>query len=171
MKWYIVKTQSNREKSVSEKIAKESEKGILSGKMGRIIVPIEKIINIKNGKKIFREKVMYPGYIFVETNAIGELATYVKGCDGATNLLSDKSGKIQSISNSEVERIIGITQKIEDNIEKNYISGQEIRITEGPFSSFTGIIESIIDQKVKVSVTIFGRKTPLELDISQIKKI
>lgn len=79
MNWYIVRAQSNREKSVSERIIKDGETGDLMGKIGRVIVPTEKSFHLKNGKKVQREKVMYPGYIFVETNAVGELKYYLKG--------------------------------------------------------------------------------------------
>lgn len=172
MKWYIVRTQSNRERFVSEKLIKESsENGQLFGKIGKVIVPVERKVSARNGKKIFREKVMYPGYVFVEVLAIGELTNYLKNCDGASGLLSNKGGELQLISDSEVERIIGITQTIDENAELSFAVGQEIVITDGPFSSFNGVIELINDQRVKVSVMIFGRKTPLELSINQIDKI
>jgi transcriptional antiterminator NusG len=172
MKWYIVRTQSNRERSVSEKLIKESsEDGMLFGKIGKVVVPVERKVSARNGKKIFREKVMYPGYVFVEVSVIGELTNYLKNCDGASCLLSSKGGELQSISDSEVERMIGIIQNIDETAELSFVVGQEIVITDGPFSSFNGIIEYINDQRVKISVMIFGRKTPLELSINQIDRI
>lgn len=171
MKWYIVRTQSNRERSVSEKLIKESERGFLNGKIGQVIVPMEKTVNVRNGKKVTREKVMYPGYIFVETTAIGELTTFVKGCDGATGLLQSKSGQVQQISNLEVERMIGTSDEISSSVDENFVVGEEVKIIDGPFNSFTGIVESVTDQRVKVSVLIFGRKTPVDLDTYQIDKI
>jgi len=172
MKWYIVRTQSNREKTVSEKLIKESsENGLLHNMIGKVVVPIEKRVSVKNGKKIFREKVMYPGYVFVEVASIGELNNFLKNCEGASGLLTDKGGNIQSISSSEIERMIGISKKMDENAEFNFVVGQEVIITDGPFSSFNGVVEYINDQRVKVSVMIFGRKTPLELNINQIDKI
>lgn len=170
MKWYIVRSQSNRERSVSEKIIKESERGSLTGKIGEVIVPMEKIVNVKNGKKVLREKVMYPGYIFVQSNAIGELTTFVKACDGATGLLQSKSGHVQHISNSEIERMLGSSKESIDTVESNFVIGQEVKITDGPFNSFSGTIESITDQRVKVSVLIFGRKTLVDLEMMQIDR-
>jgi len=117
MKWYIVRAQSNRERSVSEKLRKEGEKGDLMGAIGRVLVPTEKSFHLKDGKKVTREKVMYPGYIFVETRSIGELAHFVS-----------------------------------------------------PFNSFTGEVENIDGDKVKIAVLIFGRKTLVELNIQQIDK-
>lgn len=172
MKWYIVRTQSNRERVVSEKLIKESsENGELVGKIGKVVVPVERKVSARNGKKIFREKVMYPGYVFVEVSAIDELTNYLKNCPGASGLLANKGGDLQSISDAEVERMIGITQTIDESAELSFVVGQEIVITDGPFSSFNGVIEFINDQRIKVSVMIFGRKTPLELSINQIDRI
>ena len=107
MKWYIVRAQSNRERSVSEKLLKEAEKGDLIGKVGRVVVPMEKSFFLKNGKKVSREKVLYPGYIFVETNAIGELKYFVRGCNGATGFLTNRTGDIIPLQKNEVDRMIG----------------------------------------------------------------
>jgi transcriptional antiterminator NusG len=172
MKWYIVRAQSNRERSVAEKLRKESEKGDLMGVVSRVLVPTEKNFHLKDGKKVTREKVMYPGYIFVETKSIGELAHFVKGCDGATGLLSDRSKLPQVLSLKEVERMIGIQEQVavEQEITSRYIIGEEVKILDGPFSTFTGEVESIDGEKVKIAVLIFGRKTLVELNIQQIDK-
>jgi len=173
MKWYIVRAQSNRERSVSEKLRKEAEKGDLMGVVGRVLVPTEKSFSVKNGKKITREKVMYPGYIFVETKSIGELSHFIKACDGATGLLSDRSKKPQVLSIKEVERMIGVQEQItlDQEVKNNFVAGEDVRIVDGPFNSFTGTIESITDQRIKVTVMIFGRKTLVDLNTSQIDKI
>ncbi len=172
MKWYIVRAQSNRERSVSEKLRKEGEKGDLMGAIGRVLVPTEKSFHLKDGKKVTREKVMYPGYIFVETRSIGELAHFVKGCDGATGLLADRSKKPQVLSLKEVERMIGIQEQVsvEQENSNKYIIGEEVKILDGPFNSFTGEVENIDGDKVKIAVLIFGRKTLVELNIQQIDK-
>lgn len=171
-KWYIVRAQSNRERSVAEKLKKEAEKGDLMGVVERVLVPTEKSFFLKNGKKVTREKVMYPGYIFVETKSIGELAHFVKGCDGATGLLSDRSKLPQVLSLKEVERMIGIQEQVttEQETSNKYIVGEEVKILDGPFSNFNGTIETINEQRVKVAVMIFGRKTLVELNTMQIDK-
>lgn len=172
MKWYIVRAQSNRERSVAEKLRKEGEKGDLMGAIGRVLVPTEKNFHLKDGKKVTREKVMYPGYIFVETRSIGELSHFVKGCDGATGLLADRSKKPQVLSLKEVERMIGIQEQVavEQESTNRFIVGEEVKILDGPFNSFTGEVESIDGDKVKIAVLIFGRKTLVELNIQQIDK-
>lgn len=172
MKWYIVRAQSNREKSVSERLIKEGEKGDLLGKLGRVLVPTDKSFYLKDGKKVSKERVMYPGYIFVECNAIGELKYFVKGCNGAQGFLTNRAGDIQSLQNLEVDRMLGLQKEVEEQQESEsvYIIGEEVKILDGPFNTFSGTVESITDQKVKVAVLIFGRKTIVELGILQIDK-
>ena len=173
MKWYVVRAQSNREKSVSEKLIKEGEKGDLMGKLGRVLAPMEKSFFLKDGKKVMREKILFPGYIFVETNAIGELKYFIKGLNGAQGFLTNRAGDIQPLSQAEVNSMLGKQEEFEQVVEQKdvpFIVGEEVRVLEGPFATFTGTIEEVNGQKVKVSVLIFGRKTPVELSISQIDK-
>jgi len=115
---------------------------------------------------------MYPGYIFVECNAIGELKYFVKGCNGAQGFLTNRAGDIQSLQNLEVDRMLGLQKEVEEQQESEsvYIIGEEVKILDGPFNTFSGTVESITDQKVKVAVLIFGRKTIVELGILQIDK-
>lgn len=173
MEWYIVRAQSNRERKVSERIIKEGEKGELSGIIGRVVVPTEKVFATKDGKKTQREKVMFPGYVFVETTAMGELKQVVKKIDGAIGLLSDRAGNIQMVASHEVDRMIGIH---EENKTKSFTDifsvGDEVIVIEGPFTSFKGNIEHIDKErgKLKVNVLIFGRPTSVELEDTQVKK-
>lgn len=169
-KWYIVRTQANRERSVSERIIKSGEKGELKGKISQVIVPMEKTFYMKAGKKVKREKVLYPGYIFVQSSAVGELKYFLKECNGATGFLTNKSGDIQPLSQSEVNRMIGYVEEAEKEIENPFIVDEEVKILDGPFQSMIGTIEHIDGQRVKVAVSIFGRKTPIELDMMQIDK-
>jgi transcription termination/antitermination protein NusG len=169
--WYIVKTQGNRERSVAEKIRVESEKGELNGKIGEIIIPMETTVNVINRKKVVKERLMIPGYIFVETNSLGELKTFIRRCEGASTLLSDRHGDIQRISKHEIDKMIGISEESTEIAEVSFITGQEINITDGPFKDFKGTISSIEGNRVKVSVMIFGRETLVELETDQINKI
>lgn len=171
MKWYIVRSIGNREKSVSERLIKESETGELIGKVGRVIVPMEKKFYMKDGKKIMREKVLFPGYVFIETSAIGELKNYIKDCKGATGFLTDRSGEIQALKNEEVDKMLGQhKENLEKEINNTLVAGEEVKVLDGPFTGFFGTVESIVNQKVKVSVSIFGRPTLIELNSSQIDK-
>lgn len=172
MNWYIVRAQSNREKSVSTRIQKDGEVGELIGKIGRVVVPSEKSFHLKDGKKIQREKVMYPGYIFVETNSVGELKYYLKAVNGATGFLTNRAGDIQSLTQVEVDRMLGVQKEKEENLElgNSLIKGEQVKVLDGPFTNFIGTIESIKDQKCKVEVMIFGRKNLIELNTMQIEK-
>lgn len=170
MRWYIVRAQSNKERNVAERITSQSEKGDLIGKVGRVLVPTENSFYMKNNKKVKREKVLYPGYIFVETNAIGELKYWLKGLNGASGFLTNRAGEILPLSDSEVNRMIGQQEEQKVEVETPFVVGEEVKIIDGPFSSMFGKIEAITEQKVKLNVSIFGRITPVELNVLQIDK-
>jgi transcriptional antiterminator NusG len=168
MKWYIVRTQSNRERSVAERMKTEPD---LQGKIGEILVPMETTFYMKNSKKVKREKVMYPGYIFVETCATGELKYFLRGCNGATGFLTGRDGEIKPLSQTEVDKMLGQYQESQEKeIETPFVVGEDVRITDGPFSSMIGTIEHIDGQRAKINVSIFGRVTPIDVDILQIDK-
>lgn len=173
MQWYIVRTIANHEKKVSEKLIKESEQGDLVGKIGRVVVPVEKAFYLKGGKKIPKDKIMYPGYVFIETASVGELNHFIKYVEGVSGLLMDRSKKPQIISNSDVERMVGIQKEINTKVENEgkYLRGENIMIISGPFKSFNGIIERIDGEKIKVAVMVFGRETMVDLHLHEIGKI
>jgi transcriptional antiterminator NusG len=161
MKWYIVRSQANKERSVAERIEKSAERGDLQGKVGKVLVPMENTFYMKNSKKV----------IFVETNAIGELKYFLKGVNGASGFLTNRAGEIQPLSENEVNKMLGIQEEMQTKeIETPFIVGESVKIIDGPFSSCVGTIDAIDGQKVKLSVAIFGRVTPLELNILQIDK-
>lgn len=171
MKWYVVRTQGNREKSVAEKIKKEGETGDLVGKIGQVLVPLEKSVFLKNNKKVEKETIMFPGYIFMETNSLGELKYFLKGVKGATGFLAERNGDIQSLTEAEVNKMIGKqTESMNKKIDNIFTVGEEVTINEGPFATMKATIEKIEDQKVILVVSIFGRKTPLTLEMHQIDK-
>lgn len=171
MKWYVVRTQGNREKSVAEKINKEGETGDLVGKIGQVLVPLEKSVYLKNNKKVEKETIMFPGYIFMETNSLGELKYFLKGVKGATGFLAERNGDIQSLTEAEVNKMIGKqTESMNKKIDNIFTVGEEVTINEGPFATMKATIEKIEDQKVILAVSIFGRKTPLTLEMHQIDK-
>lgn len=169
MEWYIVRTLSNREKSVSERIQKDPS---LDGIIGKVVLPTQNSFYLKDKKKIKREKIMYPGYVFVEASGSGELKYFLRGCDGAIGFLTDRSGNIEPLSEKEANRMLGQQQEMEEAGDQiiPFIVGEEIRIIDGAFSSMIGTIEEISGQKVKVNVMIFDRNTPLEVSILQIEK-
>lgn len=171
MTWYVIRTQNNREKSVAERIIKEGERGDLIGKIGQVLVPLEKTIFLKNNKKVEKETIMFPGYIFMETNSLGELKYFLKGVKGTSGFLTARNGDVESLTEAEVNKMIGKqTESMNKKIENVFIVGEEVTINEGPFSTMKATIEKIEDQKVVLAVSIFGRKTPLTLEMHQIDK-
>jgi transcriptional antiterminator NusG len=171
--WYIIRTTSNREKSISEKILAESQRGDLINKVSEVLVPSDYSFYMKNGKKVKREKVMFPGYIFIECSAPGELKEYLKSVNGASGLLTNRLGEIQELTEKEVQRMIGVQKDVKEKSESlfHFIKDEEVIIIDGPFSSMKATIEDVIGEKVKLSVSIFGRKTPMEMNVNQISKI
>ncbi len=171
--WYVVRTAINKEKSVAERIQKQSEVGDLMGKVSQVIVPTEVSFYLKNGKKVKREKVKFPSYIFIQTNAVGEVKYFLKGVNGAGGFLTNRTGDVVPLSDLEVTRMIGEWEesKIEKPEEINkYLPGEEVTILEGPFTNFNGKIESVKGDKVKVEVSIFGRVSLIEVGLLQIDK-
>lgn len=170
-KWYTVKVQSNREKSISERIKYEMDK---AGTNTNIVVPTERVYFAKNGKKAHKEKIMYPGYIFVESESLPVLQEVLKVVPGNSGIIKDKSGNPSLLKSSEVDKLIKSSDKSKDEIDlDNFIHGENVSIIGGPFDKFKGTIEDINNEKgkVKVSVLIFGRPTIVDLTTEQITKI
>jgi len=174
MNWYVIRVQNNKERSVLEKLQNEIRLSNLADKLGRTIIPTEKTVSIKNGKKIFKDKIVYPGYVFIETCAKGELTNILKSINGASGFVRTRSGDIIPMKDSEV-RVILHEQEITDtkDFTNIYILDEEIEIIDGPFSTFKGKISKLDTEKERVSVqvSIFGRPTNVDLTFLQIKKI
>ena len=174
MRWYTIRTQNNKERSVLEKMITELKYSNIESKVGRSIIPTEKVISIRNGKRVFREKVVYPGYIFVETNATGELMNLLKGINGASGFVRTRSGEIHPMKEDEVRKIL-VEQEVADtkDMDSEFSLGEDVKIIEGSFTTFKGKISSLDKErkKIKVEVSIFGRQSLVDLTFSQIEKI
>lgn len=170
-KWYTVKVQSNREKIVSERLKMEMSR---SGSSINIVVPMEKVYFAKNGKKVHRDKITYPGYIFIETSSVSTLQEVLKNVPGNSGILKSRDGQPSLLKQSEINKLIDDVNKPEVDIDiYNFVIGEVISIVGGPFDTFKGEIDEINKDKgkVKVTVPIFGRPTPVDLQIDQIQKI
>ena len=164
--WYVVKVATNKERSVGEKLQKESEVGDLMNIVQQVIVPIETTFYLKDGKKMKRDKVKFPSYVFVETTAVGELKYFMKGMNGVGGFLTNRAGEIIPLTQIEVNRMIGDQEKEKEKKELDtnvFIVGEEVTILDGPFNGFNGKVESANDKKVKVAVSIFGRVNIIDL--------
>ncbi|WP_185862015.1 transcription termination/antitermination protein NusG [Blattabacterium cuenoti] len=178
-KWYVIKTISGQENKVKLYIENEVRDNGFKEYIGKILVPIEKIIQMRKGKKIHREKVHYPGYVMVEANLEGEAFHAIKNVPGVINFLSEGKGSSAipiPMREEEVNKMLGKIDQLSENYENfsiPFIVGETIKVIDGPFTGFNGTIEKINEEKKKLelAVLIFGRKTPLELNFTQIEKI
>lgn len=177
MKWYVLKTISGRENKVKEYIQDEIKYQGLDNYLGDIVIPMEKVIQIKNGKKVQREKVFYPGYVMIEVDLVGEVPHIIKNINGVISFLSaTKGGDPIPMRKSEVDRMLGRMDVMSEDVDMvniPYVVGETVKVVDGPFNNFNGIVEEVNEdkRKLKVMVSIFGRKTPLELNYMQVEKI
>jgi transcriptional antiterminator NusG len=175
-KWYVVRAISGKEKKVKEHIEAEVSFHGFKDQVAQVIIPTEKVYQIRNGKKVSKERSYLPGYVILEAELVGELPHIIKGVNGVIGFLGEtKGGDPVALRVSEVNRILGkVDELAESNEELNipFIVGENVKVIDGPFNSFTGVIEEINEEKkkLKVMVKIFGRKTPLELSYMQVEK-
>lgn len=174
MRWYIVHAYSNFEKKVAESIKEQAAQRGLSGKFEEILVPTEHIVEIRRGRKINSERKFFPGYVLVKCELSDDVYHLIKNTPKVTGFLgADK--KPMPISDSEADRIKGQVAEGVDR-PKSSISfeiGETVRVADGPFASFNGIVEDVDEDRsrVKVAVSIFGRATPVELEYGQVEKV
>ena len=176
LKWYVVRAISGKEKKVKEQLELEIEHQGLKDYIAQILLPIEKVFQIRNGKKVSKERNLYPGYVFVEANLVGEIPHIIKNMTNVIGFLTDKKGgKPIPLRQNEVNKMLGKVDELADSeAELNipFVVGESVKVIDGPFNSFSGLIEEINEEKkkLKVMVKIFGRKTPLELSYMQVEK-
>lgn len=173
-KWYVVRAISGKEKKVKEYLESEISRLNLQDYISQILIPTEKVYQVRKGKKISKERNYFPGYVLVEASLVGEIPHIVKSIPNVLGFLGTK-GEADPIRPAEVNRILGkVDELAEQGEEVNipYIVGESVTVIDGPFNSFSGIIEEINEEKkkLKVMVKIFGRKTPLELGFMQVAK-
>jgi transcriptional antiterminator NusG len=174
-KWYVVRAISGKEKKVKEYIESEISRLKLEDHISQVLIPTEKVYQIRNGKKISKERSFFPGYILIEANLGGEIPHIIKSITGVIGFLGTKTGDPVPLRPAEVNRILGKVDELaesDEEITMPFYVGESVKVIDGPFNTFTGIIEEVNDEKkkLKVMVKIFGRKTPLELSFMQVEK-
>ncbi|HHL9478605.1 TPA: transcription termination/antitermination protein NusG [Neisseria meningitidis] len=174
-KWYVVQAYSGFEKNVQrileERIAREE----MGDYFGQILVPVEKVVDIRNGRKTISERKSYPGYVLVEMEMTDDSWHLVKSTPRVSGFIGGRANRPTPISQREAEIIL---QQVQTGIETpkpkvEFEVGQQVRVNEGPFADFNGVVEEVNYErnKLRVSVQIFGRETPVELEFSQVEKI
>jgi transcriptional antiterminator NusG len=173
-KWYVIRAISGQEQKVKSYIEAELAREGLSEHVPQILIPMEKVYTIKNGKKTVKEKNYFPGYIYIQADLTGEVAPTIRAVNGVVGFLGAKDIPTP-LRLSEVNRILGRVDEMSEqdaSIVEPFIVGESVKVSEGPFQGFSGTIEEVMEdkKKLKVMVKIFGRKTPLELSFMQVEK-
>jgi transcriptional antiterminator NusG len=173
-KWYIVHAYSNFERKVAESIREQAHAHGLDEAFSEILVPTEDVIEIRRGRKVNSERKFFPGYVLVKMDLSDEAYHLVKNTPKVTGFLGSGS-KPMAVSEREVARIIGA---IEDGVERpkptiTFEIGETVRVVDGPFASFNGSVEQVDEERarLRVTVSIFGRATPVELEYAQVEKV
>jgi transcription termination/antitermination protein NusG len=174
-RWYVVHAYSGMEKAVERNLRERIDRAEMQSKFGRILVPIEEVVELKNGKKTVTERRFYPGYVLVEMEMADDTWHLVKNTSKVTGFVGGAKNRPSPISEAEVAKIV---MQMQEGVEKprpkvEWEVGEVVRVKEGPFADFNGAIEDVNydKSKIRVSVTIFGRSTPVELDFSQVEKV
>ena len=175
-KWYVVRAISGQEKKVKQYIEVEINRLGLKDFVSQVLIPTEKIFQIRNGKKIAKERSFYPGYVLLEAVLVGEIPHIIKNITGVIGFLGEtKGGDPVPMRIAEVNRILGKVDELseaEGTLSISYVVGESVKVINGPFNGFNGVIEEINEEKkkIKVTVKIFGRKTPVELGFGEVER-
>jgi transcriptional antiterminator NusG len=175
MRWYVVHAYSGMEKAVERNLRERIDRSELREKFGRILVPMEEVVELKKGKKSVTERRFFPGYVLVEMEMGDDTWHLVKHTSKVTGFVGGAKTRPSPISEAEVMKIVN---QMQEGVEKprpkvEWVVGELVRVKEGPFTDFNGAVEDVNydKSKVRVAVTIFGRATPVELDFAQVEKV
>jgi transcriptional antiterminator NusG len=177
MNWYVLRVMGGKERKTVTFLEKEIERLGMQDFVAQILVPTEKIYQIRKGKKVSKERNFFPGYVLVEANLVGEVPHVLKNVTNVLGFLgATKGGVPVPMRKSEINKILGKVDEMaltDENISIPFLVGETVKVIDGPFNSFNAEIEGIDEQKkkLKLMVKIFGRKTPLEMNFMQVEKI
>jgi transcriptional antiterminator NusG len=173
-RWYIVHAYSNFERKVAESIREQAKQRHLDHLFEEIMVPTEKVVEVRRGRKVDAERKFFPGYVLVKMDLTDEAYHLIKNTPKVTGFLGSDN-KPMPISDGEAARIL---HQVQEGIERpkpsvTFEVGEQVRVSDGPFASFNGVVEEVDDgrSRVKVAVSIFGRATPVELEFGQVEKL
>ena len=174
MAWYVMRAVSGKEGKVKEYIDAEIKNGRLGGHVSQVLIPTEKVKALRGSKQVIKERLYLPGYVLVEARLVGETVHELRNTPNVLGFLGGMDNPTP-LRESEVNRILGKVDELENEpqeIENPYIVGENVKVTDGPFSGFSGVIEKIDEEKRKVTVIVkvFGRSTGLDLGFMQVEK-
>jgi len=173
-RWYIVHAYSNFERKVAESIREQAQQRGLSELFDEILVPTEKVVEVRRGRKVDAERKFFPGYVLVKMAMTDEAYHLIKNTPKVTGFLG-ADNRPMPISEGEARRIL---QQVQEGVERpkpsvSFEVGEQVRVADGPFASFNGLVEEVdeVRSRLKVAVSIFGRATPVELEYGQVEKV
>jgi transcriptional antiterminator NusG len=175
-KWYVVRAVSGTEKKVKEYLELEIARMKLTDYVNQVLIPTEKVFKIQNGKKVNKEKAFLPGYVLIEAALVGEVTHVIKSIPNVIGFLgTEKGGEAVPMRMAEVNRILGKVDELsitEEELKIPFVVGESVKVIDGPFNNFSGVVDEINEEKkkLKVMVKIFGRKNLLELNYMQVEK-
>ena len=173
--WYVLRAIGGKEKKVKEYLESEIVRLNLQDYITQVLIPTEKVYQIRAGKKVSKERNFFPGYIIVEAALVGEVPHVLRNIPNVLGFLGTQAGEPTPIRKAEINRILGKVDELaasEEELNIPFVVGETVKVIDGPFNSFAGVIEEVMEEKrkLKVMVKIFGRKTPLELSFMQVEK-
>ena len=174
--WYVVRAIGGKEKKVKEYIEAEIRHSHLEEYISQVLIPTEKVYTIRNGKKVSKEKVSYPGYVLIEAALVGQIPIIIRNIPNVLGFLSESKSSIKPapVSQAEINKIMGnVDEMAADTLmEETFLEGERVKVITGAFNGFEGVINEVSQdkRKLKVVVTIFDRQTPLELGFDQVAK-
>jgi transcriptional antiterminator NusG len=174
-KWYVVKAIAGKEKKAKEYIENEVALSGFEMYVSQVLIPTEKVFSVRNGKRVSKDRTLFPGYVLIEATLEGEVMHAIKNVPNVIGFLTQKDGTPVPLLEDEVKRILGQVDEMidsEEELMEPFILGETVKIIDGPFNSFSGVIDEINLEKKKlmVIVKIFGRRTPVELSFVQVIK-
>ena len=173
-RWYVLHVYSGSEKKVAESIRESAERKGMAASFEQVLVPVESVVEVRRGAKVNAERKFFPGYVLVKMDMTDETWHLVKSTPKVTGFLGSR-GRPTPISEADAQRIM---HQVDEGVERpkssvTFVVGEQVRVSDGPFAAFTGFVEEVDAEKerLKVSVSIFGRPTPVELEYSQVEKV
>ena len=174
MKWYVLRAMTGKETKVKEYIDAAVNNGVYSGYVGQTLVPTEKVVQVRNGKRVVSDHVLYSGYVYVQAVMVGEIAYALRNVPNVMGILGGMDHPAE-VRQAEIDRLLGAAEQQDIDLETSvsFMVGEQVKVIEGPFSTFNGVVNEVNleRKKLTVLVKVFGRETALNLGFGQVEKI
>ncbi|MBQ7741912.1 MAG: transcription termination/antitermination factor NusG [Bacteroidaceae bacterium] len=174
MNWYVLRAITGKETKVKEYIDTAVSNGVFSGHVGQTLVPTEKVVQVRNGKRVVNDRVLYSGYVYVQAVMVGEIAYALRNIPNVIGILGGMAHPAV-VRQAEIDRLLGAAEQQDIDLESSvsFLVGEQVKVNEGPFSTFVGVVSEVNTERKKLTVLVkvFGRETALSLGFGQVEKI